>query len=59
MEAFDFAGRTKLPRGPHAARGPQLESPGLYVLMLFLSTWGQFLIRMNILFFKKVSIILR
>ena len=21
MKAFDFAGRTKLPRGPHAARG--------------------------------------
>ena len=27
MEAFDFAGRTKLPRGPHVARGPQVGKP--------------------------------
>ena len=24
MEEYDFAGRTKLPRGPHVARGPQV-----------------------------------
>ena len=27
MEAFDFVGRTKLPRGPHAAHGPQVWKP--------------------------------
>ena len=27
MEAFDFAGRTKLPRGPHVAHGPQVGKP--------------------------------
>ena len=28
MKPFDLGGHTKLPRGPHAARG--LESPALY-----------------------------
>ena len=32
MKAFDFVGRTKLPRGPHADRG--LESPDLYNIMI-------------------------
>ena len=27
IKAFDFAGRTKLPRGPHAARGPRVGKP--------------------------------
>ena len=27
MKAFDFAGDTKLPRGPHAARGPRVGKP--------------------------------
>ena len=27
MKAFDFAGRTRLPRGPHAVRGPRVGKP--------------------------------
>ena len=29
MTAFDLVGRTKFPRGPHAATGRGLGSPGL------------------------------
>ena len=32
MTVFDFTGRTTLPRGPHAARGPRVEKPSLMVL---------------------------
>ena len=31
MNALDFAGLTKLPRGQHAARGLQVESPVLHI----------------------------
>ena len=30
MKAYDLAGHTKLPRGPHAARGQRVGSPGQY-----------------------------
>ena len=39
MKAFDFAGRRKLPRGPHAAR--RLESPALKVRWrICVKCWG-------------------
>ena len=36
-EAFDFASRIKLPRGPHAARGPRVGKPWVALFCQFKS----------------------